>query len=187
MNDIVINCAICADLMPLVKDDVASEESKEAVIKHIAACDSCASLWGYSGIEILESTENKTTIDDKKVFENIRKGIYKFIFAFMIIGLLWGVAIINSVNMFYNIIIMPILGACSYYIFRRKFYIFSIMVFVSVVLRSVIEYFVEFGNGAHIGIDLLNSSFTWGLIHVTFTLAGVLIAFLLHFAFGKTK
>ena len=36
-----ISCGICQDLIPLVTDEVAGEESKAAVRDHIRCCESC--------------------------------------------------------------------------------------------------------------------------------------------------
>ena len=36
-----ISCDICMDLIPLVKDGIASEDSCDAVKKHISKCEKC--------------------------------------------------------------------------------------------------------------------------------------------------
>lgn len=41
-----LNCAVVRDLMPLVVDDVASKESKEAVEKHMESCETCRAYYG---------------------------------------------------------------------------------------------------------------------------------------------
>ena len=43
MNE--ISCDLCMDLLPLVKDGVASEDSVKAVEAHIASCESCHALF----------------------------------------------------------------------------------------------------------------------------------------------
>ncbi len=40
-----ITCDICMDLMPLVQDGVASEDSENAVKKHISECESCKKIY----------------------------------------------------------------------------------------------------------------------------------------------
>ncbi|EJX02388.1 hypothetical protein EVA_09508, partial [gut metagenome] len=45
MNE--ISCDICIDLIPLVEDGVASEDSRKAVEAHVANCESCREK--YSG------------------------------------------------------------------------------------------------------------------------------------------
>ena len=39
MND--ITCDVCRDLMPLVKDGIASADSRLAVERHLESCPSC--------------------------------------------------------------------------------------------------------------------------------------------------
>ena len=41
-----ISCEICLDLMPLVKDEVASDDSKKAVYEHFENCSSCQEIYG---------------------------------------------------------------------------------------------------------------------------------------------
>lgn len=36
-----ISCEVCLDLIPLVKDNVASEDSMNLVQEHIQECESC--------------------------------------------------------------------------------------------------------------------------------------------------
>ena len=43
-----ITCEICKDLMPLVKDGIASEDSKIAVEEHIVECETCKALYDSS-------------------------------------------------------------------------------------------------------------------------------------------
>ena len=40
-----IGCELCMDLMALVRDDVASAESKNAVLEHLESCDVCRNLF----------------------------------------------------------------------------------------------------------------------------------------------
>ena len=39
-----ISCEICKDLIPLVKDGIASEDSVAAVEEHIKECENCKAL-----------------------------------------------------------------------------------------------------------------------------------------------
>lgn len=53
MNDEVrITCEICEDLLPLVEDHVASEESRNAVLCHIFTCKQCQNKYpAFAGIK----------------------------------------------------------------------------------------------------------------------------------------
>lgn len=41
-----IPCGVCLDLIPLVRDGVASEESVQLVLDHTAVCPSCREALG---------------------------------------------------------------------------------------------------------------------------------------------
>ena len=41
-----ISCDICRDLLPLVQDGVASEDSRAAVEAHLRSCPACRALAG---------------------------------------------------------------------------------------------------------------------------------------------
>ena len=45
-------CNVARDLMPLVIDDVASEESKQYVNEHVAECTECAIAYGEMRVEL---------------------------------------------------------------------------------------------------------------------------------------
>ena len=64
------NCEIVRDLIPLVADDIASEESKKFVENHCETCDECKKeLW-------IAKQDIKTEISDlseNQVWENIEK------------------------------------------------------------------------------------------------------------------
>lgn len=45
MNE--ITCGLCMDLIPLVRDGIASGESRDAVERHVQSCAACRKL--YSG------------------------------------------------------------------------------------------------------------------------------------------
>ena len=40
-----ISCDMCIDLMPLVQDGVASEDSRNAVLQHLQECPDCRALY----------------------------------------------------------------------------------------------------------------------------------------------
>ena len=40
-----IPCAVAQDLMPLVIDGAASEQSRQAVAQHVAACPACSQIY----------------------------------------------------------------------------------------------------------------------------------------------
>ena len=59
-----IPCGVCLDLIPLVRDGVASEESVQLVLDHTAVCPSCREALGE---------EFRQEVDDSKVLASIRR------------------------------------------------------------------------------------------------------------------
>ena len=46
-----ISCDICKDLIPLVKDEISTEDSRNVVKEHIKTCESCRKLYGDESLE----------------------------------------------------------------------------------------------------------------------------------------
>ena len=84
----------------------------------------------------------------------------------------------DSSDVFYNSLIMPIVGVFGYIIFRFKaFYKLPILLLVINSLACLFNFVeVEF-------IDI----FFWTAIFTAFVFAGIIIAFLIHFALRKEK
>ncbi len=170
MND-KISCDICMDLMPLVKENVASDDSKKTVNNHISECNSCKKIY-------LSFDNFETKIDDKKVFNSIKKGIYNTFIIFIILGLLIGITLTNSKYLFYNILLMPIIGALAYILFNKKSYIVILFLFIGTILANFT--FIDPLSGIIPAIE-------WAFVYVFLASVGILIAFLLKFAFKKEK
>ena len=51
-----ITCDICMDLMPLVQDGIASEDSRNAVEEHVKRCEQCAVHYKFNTVPIKIST-----------------------------------------------------------------------------------------------------------------------------------
>ena len=64
-----IDCEICMDLIPLVKDGIASEESYKAVEEHVKECETCRQLYGES------HEPAQTTINGKPCMEKDSKAV----------------------------------------------------------------------------------------------------------------
>ena len=104
-----ISCDVILDLIPLVKDGVASEESTSIVNEHIKNCERCKTEF-----DIIEATRvDQPSIKDKKIISAIKRSVFITQFAILIIGTIIGVALTDSMDMFYNFIIMPVIGGVS--------------------------------------------------------------------------
>ena len=61
-----ITCDVCLDLIPLVQDGIASEDSRKAVEQHICTCQTCANI--YNG-------KTPPDIDSTQIFKKFQKKI----------------------------------------------------------------------------------------------------------------
>ena len=103
----------------------------------------------------------------------------------IILGSFIGVCISESELMFYNIIIMPLIGGLGYFVFNKKFYIVPIGIFVLTYIWDFIKYIVERDlNGMDIASIIIIPT-TWAIIYSALCMLGILIGFLLYIAFKK--
>lgn len=169
-----ISCDMCMDLIPLVRDAIASEDSKSAVLKHIESCEAC---------RILYCEESPAPVPDGKkaagrLFSRFRTAAVML----LMFGILFGVSLTAApgVMVFYNFFVMPLLGATGYIIFKWKAaYIVPILIGCSYLLISIFG-FTDV-NTDYIFFDAL----IWTTIYSLLSLAGAAISGLLHFAFKK--
>ena len=68
-----IQCEIIRDLIPLMEDDVCSEQSKAAVLEHIKKCEECRRIYENAKIQ----PAFVLTTDEKKEKEAVNKGFKK--------------------------------------------------------------------------------------------------------------
>lgn len=101
----------------------------------------------------------------------------------VILGIALGMILSTNQLMFYNLLLMPLIGGVSYFCFKKKALYTCIAVFVVGYLRWLYD---SFGYA-------LNGSFTqafipplfWAVIYLSLTLLGIFIAGLLHFGLRK--
>lgn len=72
------------DLMPLVKDNVASEASIHLVYEHLKNCESCQEAFEKYAFPV------KNDINDESVLSSIKKKLVLISSAFLVIGTLIG-------------------------------------------------------------------------------------------------
>ena len=171
MNE--ITCDLCMDLMPLVKDGVASEDSVAAVRNHIASCENCRAL--FSG-------DAPPPVDTAKSFEKFYRRLQLFSAMVMMFGIFFGLSLTAGSGIFYNTIIMPVIGILGYVIFRKRaLYFVPILLFVTHFVTNLL--------GLVRGVEHLDlySLLMWTFLYSIFALLGVIVAWLLHFAFRKER
>ena len=87
-----VSCAVVQDLMPLVRDGVASPESEALVKAHIETCASCRALW-----DALPAAQAQPALqDDDAVLHKVKARVSLWLLLVVVIGLMLGMAIMNS-------------------------------------------------------------------------------------------
>ncbi len=172
MNEDRITCDICRDLIPLVKDGVASADSESAVRKHIGSCKECNMLFdGKQNTAVLQPEPSKS-------FRRVKRRLTIIYAVLMLLGIYFGLSLTSGMETFYNCLIMPVVGVFGYLAFRWKA-LFTVPILLFIV-QAVIN-----------GFGLLDSSqyidFLSPLIYSIFALAGTIVVMLLRYAFGKTR
>lgn len=178
-----ITCDICMDLMPLVRDGVASEGSENAVMKHISDCEDCKKIYDEMYINnksIIEDDDIPKSINIDKAAKKVEKKINKYLGMIIMFGIFFGLSLTASEEMFLNSFIMPIIGAFGYYLFRWK-------AAYTVPCIIVISNFIINGIGFLRGVEPLDimSVVMWGSVYSLFAIIGTIIAGLLHFGLRK--
>jgi hypothetical protein len=175
----IIPCEVCQDLIPLVNDHVASKESERLVFVHAEHCEVCK--------EMLEAAKlpQEIKVDDTKTVQAMKKYICKIGLAVLVMGAILGVAMSNSRAQFYNLILMPLLGTMSVFLFKRKFWISLVSIVVVSYFGHIISLLVE--EQTFRWEYIFTIPFTMTAIYLTLTVVGVIIGALLKFAFQKEK
>ena len=171
-----ITCDICKDLVPLVKDGIASADSYLAVEEHMENCEHCRAL--YDGL-LQEPSANP---DLELELGKLKKKLQIFSTVLMMFGVFFGLSLTASEEMFYNSLIMPVTGALGYVIFRWK------AVYQVPLLLLVMQFLINFLGMAR-GMEYMPvmGVVMWVGIYTIFVELGVLVAGLLHFVFRKEK
>ena len=157
-----LTCDICRDLIPLVVDGVASEESEAAVKEHVAVCAECRDLYQNELERGIASLREKTA--DEKVLRRVR---IRLAWQGMLLTFAALATIAISARTVFLMWMLPIVGAASYVLMRR--YSLAVPVLAG---AAVLVWYRTLMSGVIMG----------GLLCM-----GIIIAALLFFAFGKEK
>lgn len=177
MNEYKITCDICRDLIPLVNDGVASEDSAQAVKLHAAECEECAALLDGTFVPVMPPSESP------RALTRVRKWLNLVYTVLIILGIFVGLCLTSQSGdaLLYNCLIMPAAGVFGYLTFRwRAFFIVPIillfMSFITNALGMLSVYKLDF-------LGVLSQAF----IYLLFALAGSIITMLFKFAFTKNS
>lgn len=176
------DCYIVRDLLSLYVEDMVSEETALYVKEHLENCPNCkAELEGLQNFEKWEQVEENNTAEVqtksfKKIMKRVNRKLNSLAYAVIIIFAFLGFSLTGGSDLMYNSIIMPVVGVFAYYVFRwSALYKLPILIIVINFLACRFR-IVEF--------DII-SLLPWSGIYCVLAFVGVLIAFLLHFAFRK--
>ena len=178
-----IECSVVRDLLPLYVEDMVSPETAQYVNLHLAECSECQkeleSLKGGDVLTAIEKNPTENTGDAKpfkKMMKRMNRQFYSLAYAALIFLIFLGFGWTGGENLMYNSVIMPVVGICGYYVFRWK------AVYKVPILLLIIDMFVYLFQLVEIGFA---DVFVWTFIYCIFVAVGMVIAFLLHFAFRK--
>lgn len=174
-TEIEISCDICLDLIPLVNDQVASEDSRASVLHHIEHCETCKAEYHGQPIDY--------QINDQKIIRTIRKSMWMLGCGCLVLGALGGVSLTDGMGMFYNFLIMPIVGALASFIFKKKSIFVAISIFLWTFCWNGANYY--FSDPRNLNISMVVSALAMALIYTFLVLLGMLIMKLLSYAFQK--
>lgn len=176
-------CDICRDLLPLVRDGVASEASRRAVEEHLAHCDACRKLWGE---------EAPPPLHRERVLGRIRRRLYAWQGAMTAAGLILGMALANTGQAGYNILLLPVLGAAVQWLSPRRarwlpLLVWGLMMGVSLVpsARFLLTRLAQGDLNAVCGA--LISEGLWCLLYAVLCALGMLAAALFRYALRKEE
>lgn len=171
-----ITCDICRDLIPLVKDGIASEDSRIVVEEHILECETCKAL--YAGL--LQEPSVNPDLDME--LGKLKKRLQIFSAMLLMFGVFFGLSLTFSEEMFYNSLIMPVIGALGYILFR-----WNALYQVPLLLLVILLFINGFGMIRGMEVLPVMGVVTWAGIYSIFVGLGVLVAGLMHFAFRREK
>lgn len=107
MNNQNLSCDVCRDLMPLVRDGVASDGSRAAVERHLTQCPACRAIW---------RGEEPPPPNDRRVLGRIRSRVRLWMGGVLAAGMLMGLLFSTSGDSLpWNAVVMPVLGVLFWF------------------------------------------------------------------------
>lgn len=178
----MVDCDVIKDLIPLVNDDVASEESKKMVGLHCESCSDCREL-----------LSNKIGYQpkDEKIIKALKKSIFTTQLAVGSIGILIGIWFTGSQNTLYNFYIMPFVGVLAYLALRKRSLYVPLFIIVLTELVQLVKAlpYLESGlveNLHTLGVVLYGALF-YAIIYALLSASGIAISFLLSYALRRDR
>ena len=174
-------CCAVRDLLPLYLENMVSEETARFVFEHLQECPECRGEYETMKTEGIQTQimANEKGGNDIRPFKKLMKKINRktsvLSYGLIVLFVFFGFMLTDGSNMMFNSLIMPIVGVFGYIAFRWK------AVYKMPVLLLAID-FAAYALGV-VALEL-EDVFFWSLLYGMFVLAGVAVAFLLHYACG---
>lgn len=99
-------CNVAKDLMPLVIDGVASEESQQYVDEHIAECTECALTYGAMRVELPRANQEKERAEMEKAAKTMKKKRRKRIILAGVLGAVMSIVLFVTARWLYHYLTM---------------------------------------------------------------------------------
>lgn len=161
-----ISCDVCRDLIPLVADGVASEDSEALVRAHVAHCPDCQSYLESGGMQLPPPELNAA-----RVLGRIQRKLLVQSALMAVAGFVVCLALANGPFLAWG---LPALGAVGYLFLRRS-------VWFAAIISAIPMALVLFVNSPN------RYSLMQAALYLAALLVGALIGKLLHFAFGGLR
>lgn len=181
---VTITCDIAGDLMPLVADGVASEDSERALALHLEGCEDCRN--NYEHMRAVQPAKPVSPTDDKKIIAFLRRRNALFGTLLLLFGAFAGVLFLDTQLVFQNFLLMPIIGALAYVCFKEKAALMAGVVFVMSVFVGPLAQWLR-GDLSQRFWESMHGYFFYGVILAVLELIGIAIAALLTYAFRREK
>ena len=186
-------CSVVRDLLPLYVEDMVNPETAQYVISHLAECPECkAELEILKGGEKLANTDNEADAANqgehnedkdkkevkpfKKIMKRMNRRFGTLSYLLVVFFVFLGFSLTEGEGLMYNSLIMPIVGVFGYFAFDWK------AIYKMPLLLLIVDIFM--GLFKLVEFDLY-SAVGWTFIYSIFVFAGIVIAFLLHYALRK--
>lgn len=172
-----IDCGICEDLMPLVEDGVACEQSRVAVRKHLEGCEACRKKYveGAAGRQTDWAQDDGK--DDKRIIGRVREKVSGWLLAVIMTGLLLGVLLTaaNGAEPWLMLLIFPAICGGVYWLGGRLWR------WVPVAAMAIWVIVLLLMSGGRLGD--IPMAFVLGVIPLGLSYLGALAAAMLKYAF----
>lgn len=169
---------VIRDLIPLVKDGVASKDTVNLVHAYMQENESIRAEFE----DDVDMNISFQSAKDDKVIAAIKRSIVITRLLVLIIGAAIGIAMTNSFGILYNLLIMPFIGALSVISFKGfGKWLTPVVVFVAAFVWQVIHITAQGGILRH----AFNDAIFYSTVYAILVALGVVIAILLKFAFRK--